>query len=194
MSARAVNICTTGLRKRSFVEHSGTNCLESLGLESLDFEPLGMRSGDSSTGAGSVELSASGQTGLTLIEAMAALAIFAIGSLGILSLFLGSFSMSAQNQNLTSGYEIAQSAVGVLRANGAQALTLDGATVSATQASNSLLKPVSQVMSAYGMPPKAQVTFAVTPLNGTTTCPCSATVSVTWGNGQTYTTQTIVGY
>lgn len=185
MSARAVNICTTGLRKRSFVEHSGTNCLES----------LGMRSGGSSSDAGSVELSASGQTGLTLIEAMAALAIFAIGSLGILSLFLGSFSMSAQNQNLTSGYEIAQSAVGVLRANGAQALTLDGATVSATQASNSLLSPVSQVMSAYGMPPQSQVSLGVASLNGNGQCPCTATISVSWGNGaQTYTTQTIVGY
>ena len=134
------------------------------------------------------------EAGLTLIEAMAALAIFAIGSLGILSLFLGSFAMSAQNQNLTSGYEIAQSAVGVLRANGAQAMSLSGATVSANQASNSLLDPVSQVMSAYGMPPQSQVSLTVAPLNSAAQCPCSATVSVSWGNGQSYTTQTVVGY
>ena len=135
------------------------------------------------------------QTGLTLIEAMVALAIFAIGSLGILSILLSSFSMSAQNQNLTSGFEIAQSATGVLRANGAQALTLNGATISASQASNSLLNPVSQVMSAYGMPPQGQVTLSVISLDNNGLCPCTATVSVSWGNGaQTYTTQTIVGY
>jgi type IV pilus assembly protein PilV len=134
------------------------------------------------------------QAGLTLIEAMAALAIFAIGSLGILSIFLSSFAMTNQNQNLTSGYEIAQSAMGVLRANGAQALSLDGATASASQASNSLLNPVSAVMSAYGMPPQSKVALAVTSLNGNGLCPCTATVTVTWGGAQTYTTQSIVGY
>ncbi|MBU2860202.1 prepilin-type N-terminal cleavage/methylation domain-containing protein [Acidithiobacillus ferrooxidans] len=138
---------------------------------------------------------ASTQAGLTLIEAMAALAIFAIGSLGILSIFLSSFAMTNQNQNLTSGYEIAQSAMGVLRANGAQALTLDGATVSANQASNSLLNPVSTVMSAYGMPAQSLVTLGVTSLDNNGLCPCTATVSVSWGGGaQTYTTQSIVGY
>jgi len=136
------------------------------------------------------------QAGLTLIEAMAALAIFAIGSLGILSIFLSSFAMTNENQNLTSGYEIAQSAMGVLRANGAQALSLDGATVSASQASNNtLLSPVSAVMSAYGMPPQSQVSLTVTSLNNNGLCPCTATVSVSWGGGaQTYTTQSIVGY
>lgn len=135
------------------------------------------------------------QAGLTLIEAMVALAIFAIGSLGILSLFLGSFALSDQNQNLTSGYEIAQSAVGVLRANGGNALSLNGATVNATQAISPLLSPVSQVMSAYGMPPQTQVSLTVTPLNGASQCPCSATVSVSWGNNsQSYSTQTVVGY
>ncbi|MBU2761224.1 type IV pilus modification PilV family protein [Acidithiobacillus sulfurivorans] len=135
------------------------------------------------------------QAGLTLIEAMAALAIFAIGSLGILSIFLSSFAMTNQNQNLTSGYEIAQSAMGVLRANGAQALSLNGATVNASQNSNNttLLNPVSAVMSAYGMPAQSQVTLAVTSLNGNG-CPCTATVTVTWGGAQTYTTQSIVGY
>ena len=133
------------------------------------------------------------ESGLTLIEAMVALVIFAIGSLGILSLFLGNFAMSAQNQNLTSGYEIAQSAIGVLRANGAQAMSLNGATVNANQAGNSLLDPVSQAMSAYGMPPQGQVSLTVTPLNGAGQCPCSAAVSVIWGNGQSYATQTTVG-
>ena len=134
------------------------------------------------------------ESGFTLIEAMVALVIFAIGSLGILSLLLNSFAMSAQNRNLTSGYEIVQSAVGVLRANGAQAMSLNGATVNANQAGNALLDPVSQAMSAYGMPPQSQVSLTVTPLNGAAQCPCSATVSVSWGNGQSYATQTMVGY
>ncbi|MCE5394167.1 MAG: prepilin-type N-terminal cleavage/methylation domain-containing protein [Acidithiobacillus sp.] len=135
------------------------------------------------------------QSGLTLIEAMVALAVFAIGALGILSLFLGSFSLSAQSQNLTSGYEIAQSAVAVLRANGSNALSLDGTIVTASQAGNSLLTPVSQMMSAYGMPSNTQVALGVSSLNGNGLCPCSATVSVSWNGGaQSYTTQTIVGY
>lgn len=141
------------------------------------------------------DVATSTQAGLTLIEAMAALVIFAIGSLGILSLFFSSFAMTNQNQNLTSGYEIAQSAMGVLRANGAQALSLNKATVSASQASKTLLNPVSAVMSAYGMPPKSQVSLTVTSLNNNDRCPCTATVSVSWGGGaQTYTTQSIVGY
>ncbi len=136
------------------------------------------------------------QQGLSLIEAMVALAVFAVGALGILGLFLGSFSMSAQNQNLTSGFEIAQSAVGVLRANSNNAVSLNGATVTPAQASNPLLNPVSQVMSAYGMPPQAAVSFAVSSLNNNGSCPCSATVRVTWNNGlqQSYQTQTLVGY
>ncbi len=135
------------------------------------------------------------ERGFSLIEAMVALAIFAIGSLGILSLFLGSFSSSAQNQNLTSGFEIAQSAIGVLRADGSNALAMNGAVVTPSGASNAALAPVASVMSAYGMPPQAQVSLAVSSLLGTQQCPCSATVSVTWGQGaQTYQSQTIVGY
>ncbi len=138
--------------------------------------------------------SAQRQQGLTLIEAMVALVIFAIGSLGIIGLFLNSFSMSAQNQNLTSGFEIAQSAVGVLRANGANALNLNGATASATSASNSLLAPVSSVMSAYGMPLQATVSITASAMSGASQCPCNASVIVSWGNGASYQTQTIVGY
>jgi type IV pilus assembly protein PilV len=137
----------------------------------------------------------SSERGFSLIEAMVALAIFAIGSLGILSLFLGSFSSSAENQNLTSGYEIAQSAIGVLRANGSNALAMNGATVTPSGASNVALAPVASVMSAYGMAPQAQVSLTVSSLLGSQQCPCSATVSVSWGGGaQTYQSQTVVGY
>lgn len=136
-----------------------------------------------------------GENGLTLIEAMIALVIFAIGSMGILGIYLSSFAMAAQNQNLTAGYQIAQSAIGVLRSNAAMALTFNGATARAGHASNTRLDPVSQYLSAYGMPPKSQVSLGVTSLNNNGQCPCSATVSVSWGHGaQTYVTQTIVGY
>ena len=134
------------------------------------------------------------EQGLTLIEAMVALAVFAIGSLGILSIYLETFSSAQQNQDLTSGYEIAQSAMGVLRANGANALKLNGATITPSQASNSLLSPVSQVMSAYGMPENSKVTLAVSALDGGGQCPCTATVSVGWGAGRQYSTQSVVGY
>ena len=135
------------------------------------------------------------ETGLTLIEAMVALAVFAIGSLGILSIYLSTFSTAAQNQNLTSGYQIAQSAVAVLRANGSNALSLNGSIVTATPPSSALLLPVSQSMSAYGMPPSSQVELTVSSLNGNGLCPCSATVSVSWEGGQNvYSTQTVVGY
>ena len=134
------------------------------------------------------------ENGLTLIEAMVALAVFAIGSLGILSIYLGTFSSAQQNQDLTSGYEIAQSAMGILRANGANALSLNGATATPTQVSSSLLSPVSQVMSAYGMPAQTQVSLSVNSLNGNGQCPCSAAVTVSWAGGHVYSTQSIVGY
>ncbi|MEY2342044.1 prepilin-type N-terminal cleavage/methylation domain-containing protein [Acidithiobacillus sp. IBUN Pt1247-S3] len=134
------------------------------------------------------------EKGLTLIEAMVALAVFAIGSLGILSIYLGTFSSAQQNQNLTSGYEIAQSAMGVLRANGANALSLNGASITQSSASNTLLDPVSQAMSAYGMPTQSQVSLTLSSLNGNGLCPCSATVSVSWAGGNQYSTQSIVGY
>jgi len=135
------------------------------------------------------------ESGFSLIEAMVALAIFAIGSLGILSLFLGSFGSSAQNRNLTAGFEIAQSAVGALRADGSNALSMNGATVTPSGASTTTLAPVAAMMSAYGMPPQSQVSVTVSSLQGTQQCPCSATVTVAWGQGaQSYQTQTIVGY
>ncbi|MGK9452737.1 type IV pilus modification PilV family protein [Acidithiobacillus caldus] len=134
------------------------------------------------------------ESGLTLIEAMVALAVFAIGSLGILSIYLGMFSSAQQNQDLTSAYEIAQSAMGVLRANGANALNLNGATITPSNASNSILDPVSQVMSAYGMPAHSQVSLTLSSLDSNGQCPCSATVSVRWARDNQYSTQSIVGY
>jgi prepilin-type N-terminal cleavage/methylation domain len=72
------------------------------------------------------------EQGLTLIETMIALAIFAIGSLGILAILMTGFSTSAEGNNLTGGYQIAQNAVGLIRANGSNALQFNGAAVSNT--------------------------------------------------------------
>lgn len=136
------------------------------------------------------------ENGLSMIEAMISLVIFALGSLGILAIYMNTFSLASDNQNLTSGYQIAQSAMATLRANGAIANQFNGATISDTQASSATLSPVSAAMSEYGMPPNAIVHLSVVPLNGADTCPCSATVSVSWGitHTKTYSTQSIVGY
>ncbi|WP_241792358.1 type IV pilus modification PilV family protein, partial [Acidithiobacillus thiooxidans] len=72
------------------------------------------------------------EQGLTLIETMIALAIFAIGSLGILAILMTGFSTSAEGNNLTGGYQIAQNALGLIRANGSNALQFNGAAISPT--------------------------------------------------------------
>lgn len=136
------------------------------------------------------------QEGASLIEAMLALLVFSIGALGILGLFLGSFSSTAENQNLTSGYEIAQSVIGYLRANSSAVPGLNGATITESSASNATLAPVSSVMSGYGMPPQASVTLTTSSLANNGQCPCSVGVQVQWNDGvqQNYQTQTVVGY
>ncbi|MEB8490777.1 type IV pilus modification PilV family protein, partial [Acidithiobacillus ferriphilus] len=72
------------------------------------------------------------EQGFTLIETMIALAIFAIGSMGILAILMTGFSTTAEGNNLTGGYEMAQNAIGMIRANGSNALQFDGAAVSKT--------------------------------------------------------------
>jgi len=137
------------------------------------------------------------QEGASLIEAMLALLVFTIGALGILGLFLGSFSSTAENQNLTSGYEIAQSVIGYLRANSSAVPGLKDVTITqSSAATSSTLSPVLSVMSGYGMPPQASVTLTTSSLANNGQCPCSVGVQVQWNNGlqQNYQTQTVVGY
>ena len=150
------------------------------------------------------------EQGFTLIETMIALAIFAIGSMGVLAILMTGFSTSAEGNHLTGGYEIAQNAIGLIRANGGNALQFNGAAVSKT---GSVTIPggantvVAQAISSWknmmhpaALPPtlpSANGQIAVVSLQGNGMCPCTATISVGWqsnGTSEAYTVQTIVGY
>ncbi len=85
------------------------------------------------------------EQGLTLIETMIALAIFAIGSLGILAILMTGFSTSAEGNNLTGGYQIAQNALGLIRANGSNALQFNGAAYHQQATSPFLAAPTPQL-------------------------------------------------
>jgi type IV pilus assembly protein PilV len=150
------------------------------------------------------------EQGFTLIETMIALAIFAIGSMGILAILMTGFSTTAEGNNLTGGYEMAQNAIGMIRANGSNALQFDGAAVSKTGSvtiPGSANTVVAQAIVSWknmlhpaALPPalpSANGNIAVISLQGSGMCPCTATISVGWlsnGTPEAYTVQTIVGY
>ena len=141
---------------------------------------------------------------------MIALAIFAIGSMGILAILMTGFSTTAEGNNLTGGYEMAQNAIGMIRANGSNALQFDGAAVSKTGSvtiPGSANPVVAQAIVSWknmlhpaALPPalpSANGNIAVISLQGGGMCPCTATISVGWlsnGTPEAYTVQTIVGY
>ncbi len=141
---------------------------------------------------------------------MIALAIFAIGSMGILAILMTGFSTTAEGNNLTGGYEMAQNAIGMIRANGSNALQFDGAAVSKTGSvtvPGSANTVVAQAIVSWknmlhpaALPPalpSANGNIAVISLQGGGMCPCTATISVGWlsnGTPEAYTVQTIVGY
>lgn len=151
------------------------------------------------------------EQGFTLIETMIALAIFAIGSLGILTILMNGFSINAEGNNLTGGYQIAQNAIGMIRANGSNALQFNGAAISNTgipTVPGSANTVVAQAISPTwknmlyppGLPsalPSASGKIMVISQQGNGMCPCTATVSISWllnGTPETYSVQTIVGY
>jgi type IV pilus assembly protein PilV len=148
------------------------------------------------------------EQGFTLIETMIALAIFAIGSLGILTILMNGFSINAEGNNLTGGYQIAQNAIGMIRANGSNALQFNGAAVSNTGiVTGGGGGMVAQAISTWknmlyppGLPsalPSASGKIMVLSQQGNGMCPCTATVSISWllnGTPETYSVQTIVGY
>ena len=151
------------------------------------------------------------EQGFTLIETMIALAIFAIGSMGILAILMTGFSTTAEGNNLTGGYEMAQNAIGMIRANGSNALQFNGAAISNTgtvTVPGSANTVVAQAISSTwknmlyppGLPsalPSASGKIMVISQQGNGMCPCAATVSISWllnGIPETYSVQTIVGY
>ena len=157
---------------------------------------------------GSLRRPAAG-AGFTLIENMVALAVFAIGMLAIVYLFLYGIGASRTSQSLTQAYVAMQEIVGMMRADSAQALmyknidTQAGAsqvlpatnTIPATNVAtwmNSLkaLPGAGNQIGGYG---KVTVTSAPTSAPGT--CPCDATIEIVWAGGEDkYVVQTVVGY
>lgn len=141
------------------------------------------------------------ETGFTLIEVMVALAIFAIGSLGVAYMLMSGFDTTAESTDLTSGYEVAQSAIGLIRANGANAIQFNGAAVTGSSVASNATGAVASAISTWagvvGGLPSGQGDITVSSLQNNGQCPCSATISVYWqqtGQNKNYAVQTIVGY
>ncbi|MDA8390486.1 MAG: prepilin-type N-terminal cleavage/methylation domain-containing protein [Gammaproteobacteria bacterium] len=147
--------------------------------------------------------------GFTLIENMVALAIFAIGVMAIGYLLLDGMSLAQNSRGLTGAYIAAQDMAGMIRANGTNALSYNGIQTPApgVAASTGGGPPGSveatDVTTWEGIlaalpgsghtPPSGSVTVAPS-LQGTTTCPCTTTILVSWGAGDQYVLQTMVDY
>lgn len=144
------------------------------------------------------------EQGFTLIEAMAALVVFVIGALGITAILMTSLSTSSEGTNLTGGYEVAQNAVGLIRASGSNAMAFNGTEVSSNgivNIPNSATAIVASSISTWASMvralPQGSGSIAVNSVEASGTCPCAVTVSVNWTQGgtpETYSIQTQAGY
>lgn len=150
-------------------------------------------------------VSRSGAAGFTLIENMIALAVFAIGMMGIVYMMLNGVGLSRTSQSLTQAYVAAQEIIGMMRAdqfgiyqynnvntkNGAPSVsTVAGQNVSAWMQSLQYLPGSGATPGGYG-----QIT--VTPRVGVSagSCPCDARITITWAGGRkSYVVETVVGY
>ncbi len=145
--------------------------------------------------------------GFTLIENMVALAIFAIGMMGIVYTLLEGMGLSRTSQSLTQAYVAMQEIVSMIRADSlehSQYNDVDTSKPSSLPSTSriagknlmtwmqSLQKlPGSgtaaggygriSVKSAAGVPPGS--------------CPCDAKITITWAGGRkSYVVETMVGY
>ncbi len=141
------------------------------------------------------------ELGLTLIEALISMTIFAIGSLGILALVMGSFSAGTQSQNMTTAYQAAQTTFAYLRSAENNIVDFNGFSYSNTANNYSSIAIVaedeSNIVDSLSNLPGGTESITVSSLLGNGTCPCAATVSVGWGSANDpvyYQAQTIVGY
>lgn len=154
---------------------------------------------------GRSQASGSGAAGFTLIENMIALAVFAIGMMGIVYMMLNGVGLSRTSQSLTQAYVAAQEIIGMMRAagpgiyqynnvntkNGApSASTVAGQNISTWMQSLQYLPGSGAIHGGYG-----QIT--ITPEAGVSVglCPCNAQVTITWDGGRkSYVVETVVGY
>lgn len=141
------------------------------------------------------------RSGFTLLEVMIALAIFAIGSLGVAYMLVSGFDTSADSTDLTGGYEVAQSALGLMRASGGNVLQFNGLNTSSNNipagATGMVASAISTWSSMVAALPSGYGTISVQSLQGNSLCPCAGLVSVFWqvnGQQEEYTVQSILGY
>ncbi len=154
---------------------------------------------------GRVAARGSRAAGFTLIENMVALAVFAIGMMGIVYMMLNGVGLSRTSQSLTQAYVAAQEIIGMMRAdqfgiyqynnintqNGAPSTsTVVGQNVSAWMQSLQYLPGSGATHGGYGQ-------IAITPGAGVSVgaCPCDARVTISWDGGRkSYVVETMVGY
>lgn len=140
------------------------------------------------------------QAGFTLIENMIALAVFAIGMMGVVFLFLNGIGISRTSQNLSQAYIAMQEIVGMMRADTHEVVQYNGVNTTASSG----LPPVAaqnvatwaKTLSALpGAPGKRGGfgTIQVIPTQGNL-CPCQALVTIYWGASNQYQVETDVDY
>ena len=140
------------------------------------------------------------ESGMTLVEVMIASAILLIGSLGIIGIVLNNYAAVGQSQSVTTAYQLSQTTIGILRSSGNNALSFDGFDTKTRQSSGNTLVAAdeSDITALVASLPSGVETVAVTSSLGNGSCPCTATISINWndGNGQpeNYSAQTVVGY
>ena len=142
--------------------------------------------------------------GFTLIENMVALAIFAIGVLAIAYLLMDSMGLARNSRGLTGATIAAEDMAGMIRADDAHALAYNGISTPGAAGSGGAgsmealnvahwEQILAQLPGSAAASPAGQVQVAPAIAN-TVTCPCQATISVSWGHNDHYVLQTMVGY
>lgn len=150
--------------------------------------------------------------GFTLIENLVALAIFMVGIMAVTYLLADSVTLAKTGQGQTAAYLAAQEVIGMLRASGANALSYNGVTVSSVNPPSSDGATVFQsnlstwwqallhLPGAAGPPtiaatgkPRVAGALQVLATNGNGQCPCSATITESWGQN-TYVVSTEIVY
>ena len=145
--------------------------------------------------------------GFTLIENMVALAIFAIGMMGVVYTLLTGMGLSRTSQSLTQAYVAMQEIVSMMRADAleiSQYTDVDTSRPSSLPSSSSVagknvatwiqsLKKLPGSGTAAGGYGRISIKSAAGVPPGS--CPCDAKITITWAGGRkSYVVETMVGY
>lgn len=142
--------------------------------------------------------------GFSLIENMVALAIFAIGIMAVVYMLMNGVGRSRTSQSLTQAYVAMQEIVGMIRADGAEALSYNGVQTGSTTTWPSAQVPrediatwVQSLLYLPGSPGTHGGTGEIavqSAVPGSVNCPCQATIVINWGRGKSYQVTTYVDY